>query len=68
MREKIINMIEQIYDPEIPVNIHDLGLIYDIDISVDRVVVKMTLTSRHCPAAQSVIGCIKIEDELCFEK
>lgn len=59
MREKIINMIEQIYDPEIPVNIHDLGLIYDIDISVDRVVVKMTLTSRHCPAAQSLPATVR---------
>lgn len=59
LKEKVIDMIEQIYDPEIPVNIRDLGLIYGIEISGDRVTIRMTLTSRHCPAAQSLPATVK---------
>lgn len=59
LKEKVIDMIEQIYDPEIPVNIHDLGLIYGIEVSVDRVAIRMTLTSRHCPAAQSLPATVR---------
>jgi FeS assembly SUF system protein len=49
---KIIEVIRQIYDPEIPVNIYDLGLIYEIDVREDNAVkVKMTLTAPACPVA-----------------
>lgn len=58
-REKIVEMLEQIFDPEIPVNIYDLGLIYDIDINGNVVSIKMTLTTPHCPAAQSLPASVK---------
>ncbi len=55
IRDAIITGIRSIYDPEIPVNIHDLGLIYGIDISDERHVhVRMTLTSPMCPTAQGL--------------
>ena len=55
LREKIIAAIETCYDPEIPVNIYELGLIYDIDIQEDgAVAINMTLTSPACPAAGSL--------------
>ena len=53
--EKIVERICQIYDPEIPVNIYELGLIYDIKISDEcDVEIKMTLTSPNCPVAESL--------------
>ena len=53
--DKIIKMISTIYDPEIPVNIYELGLIYDVEISEDRDVrIEMTLTSPNCPVAESL--------------
>ena len=55
LKEKIINVIKKIYDPEIPVNIYELGLIYDIKIEKDNdVKVKMTLTTPNCPVAESL--------------
>ena len=55
LKEKIINEIKKIYDPEIPVNIYELGLIYDIKIEDNNnVEVKMTLTSPNCPVAESL--------------
>ena len=54
MKEKIIAEIKKIYDPEIPVNIYELGLIYDIMIKDKNVIVKMTLTSPNCPVAESL--------------
>ena len=54
LKEKIINEIKKIYDPEIPVNIYELGLIYDIKIEDKNVEVKMTLTSPNCPVAESL--------------
>jgi FeS assembly SUF system protein len=55
--EKVIEAIKQVYDPEIPVNIYDLGLIYAIDIDAEnRVDVKMTLTAPGCPVAGSLPG------------
>ena len=51
--EKIVKQIQTVYDPEIPVNIHELGLIYAIDIDADKnVAIKMTLTAPSCPSAQ----------------
>ena len=54
LKEKIIEEIKKIYDPEIPVNIYDLGLIYDISIKDKDVSVKMTLTTPNCPVAESL--------------
>ena len=53
--EEIIKVICKIYDPEIPVNIYELGLIYDVKISDDNdVMIEMTLTSPNCPVAESL--------------
>lgn len=56
LEERIVQVIQDIYDPEIPVNIYELGLIYDIaaDTTTGDVKVTMTLTSPACPAAQSL--------------
>ena len=54
LKEKIIGEIKKIYDPEIPVNIYELGLIYDISIKDEDVSIKMTLTSPNCPVAESL--------------
>ena len=54
-KEKIIEEIKKIYDPELPVNIYDLGLIYDIQIKDENfVIIKMTLTTPNCPVAESL--------------
>ncbi len=55
LKEKIIKEIKKVYDPEIPVNIYELGLIYKIDIDEkNNVKVDMTLTSPNCPVAESL--------------
>ena len=54
LKEKVINEIKKIYDPEIPVNIYELGLIYDIIVNKKSVSVKMTLTTPNCPVAESL--------------
>jgi FeS assembly SUF system protein len=55
--EGVIASLKEIYDPEIPVNIYELGLIYGVDIEADaHVVVTMTLTTPHCPVAESMPG------------
>jgi len=55
LRDKVIDVIKTIYDPEIPVNIYDLGLVYRIDIlPINNVQITMTLTAPSCPAAQSL--------------
>lgn len=54
LRERVVAALRQIHDPELPVNIHDLGLIYDLDIQpAGRVRVRMTLTAPACPVAQT---------------
>lgn len=56
IEEKIIAMLKTVYDPEIPVNIYDLGLIYKIDLQDDgEVVLDMTLTAPNCPAADFIM-------------
>ena len=53
LKEDVISAIRECYDPEIPVNIYDLGLIYDVAVSEEsRVDLLMTLTSPHCPVAE----------------
>ena len=55
LKEKIIEEIKKIYDPEIPVNIYDLGLIYDIKVEDKNTAkIQMTLTSPNCPVAESL--------------
>ena len=54
LKERVISEIKKIYDPEIPVNIYELGLIYDITIEDKDVQVKMTLTTPNCPVAESL--------------
>ena len=54
-KEDIINQLKEVFDPEIPVNIYDLGLIYEIGINDEKKVkIKMTLTSPNCPVAESL--------------
>jgi len=53
--EAVIATLREIFDPEIPVNIYDLGLIYGVDVNEDNhVTVTMTLTTPHCPVAESM--------------
>ena len=54
LKKKVIEEIKKIYDPEIPVNIYELGLIYDISVKGNDVSVKMTLTTPNCPVAESL--------------
>jgi FeS assembly SUF system protein len=55
LREEVIETLKTCYDPEIPVNIYDLGLVYEIEVDVDgKVKIVMTLTSPMCPVAESL--------------
>ncbi len=77
-KQNIIDALKTIYDPEIPVNIWDMGLVYDIDISDDLVLIKMTFTSPTCPmmeeilnqvksAVQMVVGSVAVQVDLVWE-
>ena len=60
IEERIIDMLKTVYDPEIPVNVYDLGLIYKIDVQEDaEVVIDMTLTAPNCPAADFIMEDIR---------
>ena len=60
IKNKVIEEIKKIYDPEIPVNIYELGLIYKIDVlDTKKVVIEMTLTSPNCPVAESLPKSVK---------
>ncbi|MDC3233410.1 SUF system Fe-S cluster assembly protein [Pelagibacteraceae bacterium] len=60
LKEDIIKEIKKIYDPEIPVNIYELGLIYNIKVNEDKKVdIEMTLTSPNCPVAESLPNEVK---------
>ncbi len=55
LQAEVVNALKSIYDPEIPVDIYELGLIYDVEISEDGdAIVTMTLTTPHCPVAESL--------------
>ena len=55
LKQRIIAALRTVFDPELPVNIHDLGLIYNIDLSNDGdVAIRMTLTSPNCPVADKI--------------
>jgi len=60
IKNKVIEEIKKIYDPEIPVNIYELGLIYKIDVDEkNKVNIDMTLTSPNCPVAESLPNEVK---------
>jgi len=80
MQERVIEVLKTVFDPEIPVNIYDLGLIYRIELSEDntKLSVDMTLTAPNCPAAdfivedvrqklETITGIKKVEVNLVFE-
>ena len=54
LKEKVIEEIRKIYDPELPVNIYELGLIYDVQVDNNNAKIKMTLTTPNCPVAESL--------------
>jgi FeS assembly SUF system protein len=59
--EAVVEALKEIYDPEIPVNIYDLGLVYDVEITPEHhAYVKMTLTTPHCPVAESMPGEVEL--------
>ena len=65
LKQKVIAAISEIFDPEIPVNIYELGLIYDVHVAEDaKVDLVMTLTSPHCPVAEILPGQVKSRVEL----
>jgi FeS assembly SUF system protein len=64
MEEEIVKMLKTVYDPEIPVNIYDLGLIYGVEIDDEKnVVITMTLTAPACPAADFITEDVKMRVE-----
>ena len=64
LEEKIVEMIKTVYDPEIPVNIYDLGLIYRIELKDDNSVdIDMTLTAPNCPAADFMMEDVRMKVE-----
>ncbi len=78
LKDDIIGALKTVYDPEIPVNVWDMGLIYDIDIGQDVVLIKMTFTSPTCPmmeelmqqvrdAVQGVVGQIPVRVDLVWD-
>lgn len=64
LEEDIVRMIKTVYDPEIPVNIYDLGLIYNVDVDDDKnVTITMTLTAPNCPAADFILDDVRFKLE-----
>ena len=59
VKDKIIEEIKKIYDPELPVNIYELGLIYDVQVDNKKAKIKMTLTTPNCPVAESLPNEVK---------
>lgn len=60
LHEAVIGALKDIFDPEIPVNIYDLGLIYNVEVNGGHVHVTMTLTTPHCPVAESMPGEVEL--------
>lgn len=58
-KDDIIGALKTVFDPEIPVNIWDMGLVYDIDIAKDSVNIKMTFTSPTCPMMEDILTQVK---------
>ena len=64
LQDKIVVMLRTVYDPEIPVNIYDLGMIYDVDVDDENnVTIEMTFTSPNCPAADFILMDVQMKVE-----
>jgi FeS assembly SUF system protein len=64
LEESIVEMLKTVYDPEIPVNIYDLGLIYGVEVDEDKhVLITMTLTAPACPVADFIIEDVRMKIE-----
>ena len=64
IEEKIVAMLKTVYDPEIPVNIYDLGLIYNIEVEEGgKVIITMTLTAPNCPAVDFLVEDVRMKVE-----
>ena len=64
VEEKIVKMLRTVYDPEIPVNVYDLGLIYSIEVDDEKNVhIEMTLTAPNCPAADFIVEDVRMKIE-----
>ena len=64
LEEEIVRMLKTVYDPEIPVNIYDLGLIYDVEVDDEKnAIITMTLTAPGCPAADFIMEDVKMRVE-----
>ena len=64
LKDKIVAVLKTVYDPEIPVNVYDLGLIYDVDIDDNKnVFIQMTLTSPFCPIADFIVEDVIMKTE-----
>jgi len=63
IREKIISEIKKVYDPEIPVNIWDLGLIYSISVNEKQIIIEMTFTSPTCPMMEDILDQVRTNVE-----
>lgn len=59
-KEDVVGALKQVYDPEIPVNIWDMGLVYDIQIDSNLVVIKMTFTSPTCPMMEELMEQVRL--------
>lgn len=59
LENKIVEMLRTVFDPEIPVNIYDLGLIYGVEVEGSAVKITMTLTAPNCPAADFIVEDVK---------
>ncbi|MDH6354011.1 FeS assembly SUF system protein [Dysgonomonas sp. PH5-45] len=63
IEENIVRMLKTVYDPEIPVNIYDLGLIYNVEVDEGNVTITMTLTAPNCPAADFILEDVRLRVE-----
>ena len=64
IEENVVKMLKTVYDPEIPINIYELGLIYGVEVGDDKVVhIEMTLTAPNCPAADFIMEDVRIKVE-----
>lgn len=61
MEEDIVKMLKTVYDPEIPIDVYNLGLIYGVDIDDKNVTITMTLTAPNCPAADFIIEDVRFK-------
>ncbi len=63
IEEEIVRMLRTVYDPEIPVNIYELGLIYNVEVEEGAVKIEMTLTAPNCPAADFIVEDVRMKVE-----